>query len=95
MKKIIVKHLIIFLKKHNAYEKFRANNACDAYCGLINKKSDFSWFYPKNSIHISMLIDQAFMWSLTQEGMDYWVHIHDEWKKYCNIVGLYEKAISN
>jgi hypothetical protein len=60
---------IKFLKKNNAYDKFRINylNSEYLYC---------------NDIILYNYLYESFSWSKTKEGFNYWNNLNNKWHKY-------------
>lgn len=69
-----------FLKEIGCYEKYKENYFKEFPVPLIrgNKRLTFEEFFYEN---IYRVIDKSFHWSITDEGLGYWVKIDAEWKK--------------
>lgn len=66
--------IVQFLKNNGAYEMFWDN--------LANQKTQEEIiYYLKNNFGSSDTISEAFTWSCTPEGVDFWWNLSEQWLK--------------
>ena len=64
------KHFVKFLRKHKCLTKYKYN-----VLHFTKKRGTLEWDY---NFHNS--INNAFHWSNTIQGNDYWYHLYNLWK---------------
>lgn len=69
------KDFVHFLKKHNAYGKYRK-----AYF-----EEKMLVLNPFNLLNepLNQQINYAFCWTKTNEGEDFWWELNEKWRKFC------------
>jgi hypothetical protein len=67
-------NIVQFLKDNGAYERFWDN--------LANQKTEVLIIdYLKDRFGTVYTISEAFTWSSTQEGVDFWYNLSEKWQK--------------
>ncbi len=74
---------INFLKKNNIYEKFRFNFERENHMLLARNGMSFKKFLLEKKPNL--YIYDAFTWSETVEGHDYWQRYSNKWAQYVSL----------